>query len=265
MTPLSANKKAGFTESKIVWANPTILFLYELLIESTDKAVIPRSSEDEHSFLAWQYVNILRHLTKELEAISTFPVAKQHSFSFWKLNQSLQSRPFLMAVRFARIHNIELKPLWTLAVTQFEREQTTTPYVEIEQKLNFYSEAYGKFIGLIFRNGVVLTQVNANPLKMYKLGINFGKLVYILHTFEEYSVKGKSNIFHFIFKDDSSEHTIEEQQATLKVYFQQLHQKVVQQIETMGLEESKLQYFTQLLDQWVTLQLNNAFTTLLEK
>ncbi len=254
--------QSSLKNSTILWKNPTILFLYELLLEySNQEKVLSATQQQQQSYLVWEYVNILQPLTKAFDAIPTYSKDKQRSFSYWQLNQSLKSRAFLAAIQFAREHKMDLKPIWTLVITQFEREQNRTPYHNLQQQFNFYTEAYSKFMGLIFKNGTLVINRSVDPLKMYDLGIRFGQLVYVLHAFEVYATQKKPNIFTQIFKKK-----ISAQNVKILNYIQQyilhLRKKFEQYLDRINLGKQEIKHFKSLIAQWTERQLNEITNAL---
>lgn len=254
--------QSSLKRNTILWANPTILFLYELLLEySNQEKAMLLTEKQEQAFLAWEYVNTLQSLIKAFDAIPTYSKDKQRSFSFWQLNQSLKSREFLTAVRFAREHSVNLKPIWTLVLTQFERERNKTPYHNFQQQFNFYTEAYSKLIGLIFKNGILIINQKPSAVKMYDLGVVFGKLVYVLHAFEAYAIQGEQNIFAQIFK-----HNTPQQNATALNYIQQyivhLRTHFNKHLQGMDLDKQQIQHFHTFIAQWTDRKLEETTTAL---
>lgn len=130
----------------------------------------------------------------------------------WKLSKSFLSKEFKKAEKIMKQWSFPIDHLWDLVYLQKKRESENIQLNSEREKLNYFAETTAAMTGISFKKGAEVVGKDQYADQMYKLGNNFGRIVYILDALEDYEKDIKDNNFNAIkssFKTDDTTVSLE--------------------------------------------------------
>lgn len=203
---------SNFSHKSRLLLNNDIVFLGQLLSVISGETLI-KTNWDKAYFssncltmpkisdqtpISLKFAATLNIILSELKIDDNITDAINKSRFIWKLGKKFLSKEFRKAEQQMKEWNFSVDSLWNLVQLQKNIESENAKINSGTEGLKYFSETTAQMTGISFEKGVEIVGKAEYSNNMYKLGSNFGRIVYILDALEDYEKDIKNNNFNAV-------------------------------------------------------------------
>lgn len=198
--------------------------------------------------LSLQYVATVNVILAELKTDDNL---KDQSFVFWGMVKKAFSTSFRKANQQMADFGLDTADLWKEIAAQQALEKGNP-------QVNFwdYAQPTANMTAMIFAKGAALMGKTAEIEKMYALGENFGKLIYLLDAYKDYEQDKKAQQFNALRATIAPHFLLEEQKDEVILYLKKLETDLLSSLKEFAFPPALIQHFAQRLSSNLAYQLS---------
>ncbi len=166
----------------------------------------------------------------------------------WRMANRFFASPFRRAEEKLRGWNFPLQELWSLQNLQDQREAEISSDENCTDKLaalEYLSHATAQATALFFGHGATLLQLENLQPSLFKLGYDFGRLIYLLDAYEDYEKDfhaNEFNAFRALYHWSEVKFTSEQRRQIIEI-LQKIEAEILNGLTQLPLPKVTLKHF----------------------
>jgi len=154
---------------------------------------LPEKEEQIPHFL--KYTASINILLGHFKIVDNINDSKQ-KLNIWTLFKYLTNSNFKSAKKYLIEQNLHVDIIEKQVLEQFNREKQKVIFPDFYETLSYYSNQTAQITGLVFKQSVARFNDEQLSKTFWKIGANFGKIVYLIDAIEDYEKDKKRRGFN---------------------------------------------------------------------